>query len=100
LLGTPNETIEDIKMTERLCDEIQADVVGFSLLAPYPVNEYFDYETMKSWDWSLFDEYNNRWVYTKTLTNKQLRQEQKRLIEKYQKKITFRQKIKKQIYQE
>ncbi|OGZ18937.1 MAG: hypothetical protein A2175_02290 [Candidatus Nealsonbacteria bacterium RBG_13_42_11] len=92
LLGTPNETIEDIKMTENLCDEIRPEIVGFSLLAPYPINEYFDYEKMKNWDWSIFDEYNNDWVSTKTLTNQQLKQEQKRLIEKYQKKITFRQK--------
>lgn len=92
LLGAPNETIEDIKMTEKLCDEIKPDIVGFTLLAPYPVNEYFDYEIMKNWDWSAFDEYNNDWVKTKTLSNQQLKQEQKRLIEKYQNKITFRQK--------
>jgi len=92
LLGMPNETIEDIKMTEKLCDDIQPDVVGFSLLAPFPSNEYFDYETMKDWDWSMFDEYNNNWVRTKTLTNQQLKEEQKRLIRKYQEKITFRQK--------
>jgi radical SAM superfamily enzyme YgiQ (UPF0313 family) len=92
LLGTPNETIKDIKMTEKLCDEIKPDIVGFSLLAPYPVNEYFNYEEMKDWDWSVFDEYNNDWVRTKTITNQQLRREQQRLIEKYQKNITFRQK--------
>jgi len=78
-----------------LCDEIQPDIVGFSLLAPYPANEYFDYEKMGNWDWSIFDEYNNDWVHTRTLTNQQLKQEQKRLIEKYQKNITFRQKNKK-----
>lgn len=94
LLGTPNETIKDIKMTESLCDEIEPDIVGFSLLAPFPLNEYFDYEIMKNWDWSMFDEYNNDWVRTKTLTNQQLKQEQKRLIGKYQSKITFRQKKK------
>lgn len=92
LLGMPNETIEDIKMTEKLCDEIQPDMVGFTLLAPYPVNEYFDYEMMKDWDWSMFDEYNNDWVHTKTLTNQQLKDEQIRLVEKYQDEITFRQK--------
>jgi radical SAM superfamily enzyme YgiQ (UPF0313 family) len=92
LLGMPNETIEDIGMTERLCDELQPDIVGFTLLAPYPINEYYDYETMKDWDWSAFDEYNNEWVHTETLTNQQLKQEQKRLVEKFQKKITFRQK--------
>lgn len=92
LLGMPNETIEDIVMTENLCDEIQPDIVGFSLLSPFPCNEYFDYKMMKDWDWSMFDEYNNEWVRTKTLTNDQLKEIQRRLVEKYQKKITFRQK--------
>ena len=92
LLGIPNETIEDINLTEKLCDEIQPDIVGFTLLAPYPTNEYFDYESMKSWDWSTVDEYNNNWVKSKTLSNKQLRNIQKKLITKYQNHITFRQK--------
>lgn len=92
LIGMPNETIEDIRMTEQLCDEIEPDIVGFTLLAPYPTNEYFDYVTMKDWDWSTFDEYTNDWVHTQTLSNAQLKIEQKRLIEKYQKIITFKQK--------
>lgn len=92
LLGMPNETIEDIKMTENLCDELEPDIVGFTLLAPYPRNEHFNYEEMKDWDWSSFDEYNNNWVKTNTLSNQELKDEQKRLIEKYKKQITFRQK--------
>jgi anaerobic magnesium-protoporphyrin IX monomethyl ester cyclase len=92
LIGMPNETIEDLHLTEQLCDEIQPDVVGFTLLAPYPTNEYFDYATMKDWDWSTFDEYTNDWVHTQTLSNARLKSEQKRLIEKYQKNITFKQK--------
>lgn len=91
VLGMPNETIEDIRMTEKLCDEIQPDIVGFTLLAPYPINEYFNYEEMKDWDWSQFDEYNNDWVHTKTLTNQKLKDEQRRLVEKYNNRITFRQ---------
>jgi perosamine synthetase len=92
LLGMPNETIEDIKMTEDLADEIQAEIVGFTLLAPYPANEHFDPKIMEDWDWSAFDEYNNDWVKTKTLTNARLKAEQKRLVLKYKKQITFRQK--------
>ena len=91
LLGAPNETIEDIEMTERLCDELQSDIVGFTLLSPFPINEYFDYETMQDWDWSVFDEYGNEWVHTKTLTNRELKDMQRRLVEKYQQKAVFRQ---------
>ena len=95
LLGIPSETIEDIKMTEKLCDEIQPDIVGFTLLAPFPTNEYFDYKTMADWDWSTFDEYSNDWVSTKTISNQQLKEIQKRLVAKYQNVATFRQRQKK-----
>lgn len=95
LLGMPNEAIEDIEMTERLCDELQPDIVGFSLLAPFPTNEYFDYEVMKDWDWSMLDEYGNEWSHTKTLTNQALKDIQRRLVEKYQDIAAFRQRLKK-----
>jgi radical SAM superfamily enzyme YgiQ (UPF0313 family) len=91
LLGMPNETIEDIKLSEKLCDEIKPDIVGFTLLAPYPVNEYYNHTLMKDWDWSTFDEYSNNWISTKTLSNQDLKYHQKRLVDKYTKNITYRQ---------
>ena len=91
LLGVPSETIEDINMTEKLCDELQPDMVGFALLAPFPTNEYFDYETMADWDWSTFDEYGNDWVSTKTISNKELKNIQQRLVAKYRDVAAFRQ---------
>ena len=36
LLGIPNKTIQDIKMTEQFCDEKRPDEVGCSLLVPFP----------------------------------------------------------------
>ncbi len=95
LLGMPDETIEDIEMTEKLCDELQPDIVGFTLLAPFPTNQYFDYQTMADWDWSTFDEYSNDWVHTKTLTNRELKEIQQRLVTKYQDIAAFRQRAKK-----
>ena len=94
LLGMPNETTEDIEMTERLCDELQPDIVGFTLLAPFPSNEYFDYRTMTEWDWSTFDEYGNDWVRTQTLANQALKDIQERLVKKYQDVAAFRQRLK------
>jgi len=91
LLGIPSETIEDINMTEKLCDELQPDIVGFTLLAPFPTNEYYDFKMMADWDWSTFDEYSNDWVKTKTLSNQELKDIQKRLAEKYRKVAAFRQ---------
>jgi len=93
LLGTPIETVEDIDMTERLCDELQPDIVGFTLLAPFPANEYFDYDTMANWDWSQFDEYSNDWVSTETISNQELKNIQQRLVAKYQNVATFRQRL-------
>ena len=94
LLGMPSETAEDVEMTEKLCDELQPDIVGFTLLSPFPINQYFDHEAMVNWDWSNFDEYGNDWVHTETLTNKELKDIQKRLAEKYQHVIAFRQRLK------
>jgi radical SAM superfamily enzyme YgiQ (UPF0313 family) len=94
LLGTPEETLEDIQMTEGLCNVLEPDEVGFSMLAPFPCNEYFEYDIMKDWDWSGFDEYNNSWISNKNLTNEELRQEQQRLVNKYSENISFRQRMK------
>lgn len=94
LLGTPGEALGDIRMTESLCDALEPDEVGFSMLAPFPSNEYFDYEMMKDWDWSNFDEYNNDWISNQHLNNNELRQEQQRLIQKYEDNITCRQRNK------
>jgi radical SAM superfamily enzyme YgiQ (UPF0313 family) len=91
LLGMPQETVEDIELTEKLCDELKPDMVGFTLLAPFPCNEYYN-ETMKDWDWSTFDEYSNDWVTTGTLSNQALKDAQKRLVSKYQTNAVFRQK--------
>jgi len=92
LLGSPVETLEDIKMTEDFCDILQPDEVGFSVLSPFPSNEYFDYDMMKDWDWSNFDEYNNDWISSPYLTNQEIKQQQQRLINKYKRNITYRQK--------
>jgi radical SAM superfamily enzyme YgiQ (UPF0313 family) len=92
LLGMPSETIEDIKMTEELAEKLDPDIVGFSLLAPFPGNQYYNHELMKDWDWSVFDEYSNPWVHTKTLSNEELKSEQSRLVKKFKERITFRQK--------
>lgn len=43
-------------------------------------------------DWSQVDEYGNRLTRTKYLSNQDLINEQKKLVKKHQKNITFRQK--------
>ena len=94
LLGMPNETLADIKMTESLIDEIKPDSVGFTILAPYPGTAFYDEKIHRNTDWSKVDEYSNSLTRTKYLSNEELQEEQKRLVKKYQGKITFRQKEK------
>jgi len=94
LLGMPMETVEDIAMTEKLCDELQPDIVGFTLLSPFPCNEYYDPALMAGWDWSIFDEYGNDWVKTATISNRELKEIQQRLVAKYQQSAAFRQRKK------
>lgn len=95
LLGTPNETREDIAMTERLCGELGSDIVGFTLLSPFPGNQYYDAQSMADWDWSVFDEYGNDWVHTIELTNQGLKEIQSKLVAKYEKATAFRHRSKK-----
>ena len=92
LLGMPNESREDIKMTEGLIDEIEPDMVGFTILAPYPGTDFYDSKVHKNVDWSMVDEYGNGLTNTKYLTNNELKEEQIRLVDKYKKIITYRQK--------
>lgn len=92
LLGMPNEGWQDIQATERLVEDIQPDVVGFTILAPYPGTKFYDPVKHKDMDWSGVDEYQNRTTVTRELSNEDLRHEQARLVEKFQKMIAFRQK--------
>ena len=82
LLGTPPESFETIRQTEALIDDIDPDVVSFSILAPYPGTPYWKPE-FKNMDWSNVDEYSNSIWSSKHLTNKLLKSEQARLMDKY-----------------
>lgn len=88
LLGTPGETGEDISLTEKLCRIIEPDMVGFTLLAPFPGSGYYDPDLMLSWDWSNFDEYGNPWI------DPMYREAQKRLVATFQDKAVYRQRVK------
>lgn len=92
LLGMPEESLEDISLSEKVVDEIKPDSVGFTILAPFPGTSHYDGKLHKNVDWSQVDEYENRITRTKFLSNEELHQEQQRLVTKYQKNIVFRQK--------
>jgi anaerobic magnesium-protoporphyrin IX monomethyl ester cyclase len=86
LLGTPLESYETIKQTEELIDYVDPEIIGFSILAPYPGTAYWkpEYDAL---DWSQIDEFSNTTWSSSNLSNKELRTEQSRLIEKYSDKL-------------
>jgi anaerobic magnesium-protoporphyrin IX monomethyl ester cyclase len=86
LLGTPLESYETIKQTEELIDYVDPEIIGFSILAPYPGTAYWKPEYDKL-DWSQIDEFSNTTWSSSNLTNQELRTEQARLIEKYSDKL-------------
>ncbi len=85
LLGMPNETEEDIRMTEKLAEEIDPDVFGVTILCPYPGSELFNKE-FSDIDWAATDEYKNDFWRTKALTNADLKYWQNYLVQKFQEK--------------
>ena len=90
ILGMPEESFETIKETEDLLDELQPDIVGFTILAPYPGSKFYSKILHSDIDWSDVDEYTNNMTRTNYLTNAQLKSEQKRLTEKYSENLAYR----------
>lgn len=83
LLGMIEENEYDIQLTDRLIEEIQPDVVGFTILAPYPGSDFYDSKKYKDIDWSVVGEYGNNFWRTRHLSNQQLKGYQKYFTDKY-----------------
>ena len=83
LFGMPNETREDLLLTETLIDEIKPDVVGFTVLCPYPGTAFYDPTTHKNVDWEKADEYSNDFWSTEYFTNIELKAQQAYFKTKY-----------------
>jgi anaerobic magnesium-protoporphyrin IX monomethyl ester cyclase len=89
ILGMPDETEEDLRLTESLAEELELDEYGFSLLCPYPGTQMYDTIKHLPIDWELADEYSNDFWGTKHLTNHQLKEWQHYLSEKFREKLTW-----------
>lgn len=87
MLGWPSETEEDIKLTEELARQIDADQYGFSSYAPFPNNSIFKKEMLDTVDWSRVDEYDSPFASEQTKTW------QKKLISEFQDRMCYRQKV-------
>jgi radical SAM superfamily enzyme YgiQ (UPF0313 family) len=89
ILGMPNETEADIRLTERLVEEIDPDVFGVTILCPYPGSDFYDPENMRGYDWFLADEYTNPYWRTPHLSNAQLKLWQKRFMDRFRSKLAW-----------
>lgn len=91
LLGMPEEDDSDHDMTMELIDMIEPDVVGFTILAPYPGSDFYIRSLYKDVDWSKVDEYSNDVWQTANFSNKQLKEVQEMFKEKYKHLLCERQ---------
>lgn len=83
LLGMPREDSKDILATMQLIDEIEPDVVGFTILAPYPGSDLYNPDFHTHVDWSKVDEYSNDIWRNSKFTNSELKQIQSNLKNRY-----------------
>jgi radical SAM superfamily enzyme YgiQ (UPF0313 family) len=89
LIGMPNETREDVLLTEKLIEELDPEVFGLTILCPYPGSDLYDPQKMRGYDWSLTDEYANPYWETEHFTNAELKNLQRRLTEKFRTKLAW-----------
>lgn len=91
MVGLPNETEEDVQQTFKLARELDADMYGMTILAPYPgcsiYGEFKDEMELEDVDWSLVDEYTNLIWHTEHFTNQELRDIQIKFHKLFKKKL-------------
>jgi len=89
ILGMPEESEEDLRLTESFAEELELDEYGFTILCPYPGTQMYDSEKQRSVDWENTDEYSNDFWQTKYLSNQKLKEWQYYLTEKFRDKLTW-----------
>ena len=92
LLGWPTETEEDIELTRKLAEKIDADQYGFAILVPFPNTTTFQPWMLDGLDWANIDTYSNPWARTNTIDNNRLKEIQSEFKERFSGKMCFRQK--------
>ncbi|KAA3615508.1 MAG: radical SAM protein [Calditrichaeota bacterium] len=90
ILGMPEEDRNDLRLTEELIDRIEPDVVGFTILCPYPGSNLYDHEKYGNQDWEQTDEYANDFWRNKAFSNEELKEWQAYFIDKYSDKLCER----------
>ena len=93
ILGMPDESDEDIRLTEKLAEELKLDEYGFTILCPYPGTTMYDPEVHSDIDWASTDEYGNDFWRTNHLSNEELHKWQAYLVEKFSDNICWHNKV-------
>jgi anaerobic magnesium-protoporphyrin IX monomethyl ester cyclase len=89
IMGMPNETEEDLLLTEALAVRLEPEVFGVTIVCPYPGTDLYDPIRHGGTDWSKTDEYSNDFWATKHLSNADLKRWQKRLTEKFRDAVAW-----------
>ena len=93
ILGfTPEETAETIRNRIPFIEELDPEVVGFTIYIPVPGSPDYVHEAHRHIDYDRSCEYMNTFTRTRTLSNEDLQYWQKHLCERFQGKLGFRQK--------
>lgn len=89
MCGFPDERPEDVELTFKLAEELDADVYGMTILCPFPGTNVYS-EKYKDVDWSVADEYGNPFYRTKYFSNEQLKEIQQRFTRIFKEKLCYR----------
>ena len=88
MLGIPGETIEDIRMTENLAEELEPDSMAFTFFTPYPGCKAFQTEKKKGFrfdrvDWSIINFFKTGLRGNENLSLEEIKKEHQRLHDKF-----------------
>ncbi|MBI3697015.1 MAG: B12-binding domain-containing radical SAM protein [Acidobacteria bacterium] len=89
ILGMPEETHEDLELTEQFAEELALAEYGFTILCPYPGTQMYSSEQHRDIKWELTDEYSNDFWATKFVTNQELKEWQRKLTKKFSERLTW-----------
>jgi len=90
MVGFPSETWKDFEMSMNLAEKLDPDVVGCTVLCPYPGTQLYS-EKYADVDWSEADEYGNDFYRTEYFSNFELKDMQKEFTDKFKDRLCFRQ---------
>jgi len=93
ILGfTEEETEQTILNRIPFIEELDPDIVGFTIYIPVPGSPGYDHKEHTNIDYDNSCEYHNSFTKTRTLSNKALHYWQNYLIDYFKDKVTYRQK--------